>query len=112
MKFVYQRLSKCLLRTEEIFTISQVLDTNPVQYKVQDYRGDEIQGSFYGAELQKVVKPALYSVEKVIRTRRVRGRTQYLVKWLGYRPEHNSWVDDMEALGFGINILDRLLIVI
>ena len=84
--------------TEEIFTITQVLDTEPVQYKVQDYRDDEIQGSFYGAELQKVARPAQYAVEKVIRTRRVRGRTQYLVKWLGYGPEHNSWVDDMDAL--------------
>src|SRR5277367_6804718 len=84
--------------TEEIFTITQILDTEPVQYKVQDYRGDEIQGSFYGAELQKVVKPAQYAAEKVIQTRRVRGRTQYLVKWLGYGPEHNSWVDDIETL--------------
>ena len=84
--------------TEEIFTISQVLDTEPMQYKVQDYRHNEIQGSFYAAELQKVVKPAEYAVEKVIRTRQVRGRTSYFVKWLGYGDEHNSWVNDIEAL--------------
>ena len=84
--------------TEEIFTVTQVLDTVPVMYKVQDYRNEEIQGSFYGAELQKVVKPAEFAVERVIRTRRVRGRMQYLVKWLDYGPEHNSWVDNIEAL--------------
>src|SRR5277367_3889603 len=30
--------------TEEIFTVSRVLDKEPVQYKVTDYRHDEIQG--------------------------------------------------------------------
>jgi hypothetical protein len=84
--------------TEEIFTVSRVLGTKPVQYKVQDYRRDQIQGSFYGAELQKVVKPGEYAVEKVIRTRRVRGRIQYFVKWLGYDDEHNSWVYDINTL--------------
>ena len=84
--------------TEEIFTISRVLETEPVQYKVTDYRHVEIQGSFYAAELQKVVKPAEFAVERVIRTRRVRGRLQYFVKWLGYGDEHNSWVDNIEAL--------------
>ena len=78
--------------------MSQVLDTVSIIYKVQDYRNDEIQGSFYSAELQKVVKPAEYAVERVIRTRRVRGRMQYFVKWLGYDDEHNSWVNDIEAL--------------
>src|SRR5277367_4382083 len=84
--------------TEEIFTVSRVLDTEAVQYKVTDYRHDEIQGLFYGAELQKVVKSAEYAVERVLRRRRVRGRYQYLVKWLGYDDTHNSWVDNIEAL--------------
>ena len=66
--------------TEEIITVSQVLDTKPAQYKVKDYREEEIQGSFYGPELQKVAKPEQYAIERVIRRRKVRGRTQYFVK--------------------------------
>ena len=84
--------------TEEVFTVSQVLNTLPIQYKVRDYRGEEILGSFYGAELQKVVKPEQYAIEHVIRRRRVRGRMQYFVKWLGFGDEHNSWVDDVGDL--------------
>ena len=57
--------------TEEIFTVSRVLNTIPAHYKVHDYINEEIVGSFYGAELQKVVKPDQYAIEKVIRTRRV-----------------------------------------
>ena len=52
--------------TEEIFTVSRVLNNVPVQYKVKDYRNEEIIGPFYGAELQKVVKPEQYAIERVI----------------------------------------------
>ena len=33
--------------TEEIFTISKIQLTIPVTYKITDYNGEEIQGSFY-----------------------------------------------------------------
>lgn len=81
--------------SEEIYTITQILETNPQQYKLQDDNNEEIKGSFYSAELQKVTKPDRFAVERVIRTRMVRGRRQYLVKWLGYGPEYNSWTDDI-----------------
>jgi hypothetical protein len=81
--------------TEQIYTVSQVLDTEPRQYKLQDYNNEEIKGSFYAAELQRVVPPERYAVEKVIRTRKVGGRTQYFVKWYGYGDEFNSWTDDI-----------------
>ena len=75
-----------------------MLNTVPLQYKVRDYRNEEILGSFYGPEFQKVVKPEQYAIERVIRRRRVRGRMQYFVKWLGFGDEHNSWVDDIGDL--------------
>src|SRR5258707_6677623 len=86
--------------TEKVFTVSQVLITAaPVQYKVKDYRNEEIVGSFYGPELQKVVRPERYAIERVIRRRCVRGgRMQYFVKWLGFSNEHNSWVNDIRGL--------------
>ena len=39
--------------TEEIFTISEVQDTQPPTYKIIDMAGEEIKGSFYEQELQK-----------------------------------------------------------
>src|SRR5277367_2191609 len=86
--------------TEEVFTISRIIDTSePKQYKVSDDRLEEIDGSFYAAELQKVSKPEVYAIEKVIRSRKAAGgRGQYYVKWLGYGAEHNSWVDDIEDI--------------
>jgi Integrase core domain/Chromo (CHRromatin Organisation MOdifier) domain len=83
--------------SEQIYTVVQRLETilQPLQYKLQDYNNEEIKGSFYSAELQAVVPPERYAVEKVVRTRKVNGRTQYFVKWLGYGNEFNSWTDDI-----------------
>ena len=39
--------------TREIFVIVQVFKTNPVTYKINDLKGEEIKGSFYEEELQK-----------------------------------------------------------
>ena len=39
--------------TEEVFKISEIQLTIPVTYKITDYNGEEIQGSFYEQELQK-----------------------------------------------------------
>jgi transposase InsO family protein len=79
--------------TEEIFQVAAVLDNfQPVQYAVNDYGGNIIQGSFYRAELQKVKKPDTYMIEAILRERKKSGgRMQYLVKWLGYGSEHNTW---------------------
>ena len=38
---------------EEVFKISKIQLTIPVTYKITDYNGEEIQGSFYEQELQK-----------------------------------------------------------
>ena len=38
---------------QEVFTISQVQYTNPPTYKITDYSGEEIQGTFHEEELHK-----------------------------------------------------------
>ena len=53
----------------------------------------DIQGVFYREELVPVSLPELYDI-KVLRRKKVRGRTKYLVKWIGYPDQFNSWVDE------------------
>ena len=78
----------------EIFYISEIKQTNPKTYSIKDYNSEVIKGSFYEAELQLVDKSSdIYPIEKIIRQRRVRGKTQYLVKYIGYPDIYNSWVD-------------------
>ena len=75
--------------TEEVFTVSQVQYTVPPTYKITDYNGEEIQGSFYEQELQKSTQE-IFRIEKIIKKR---GKKS-LVKWLGYPESFNSWVDN------------------
>ena len=82
--------------SEEVFVVVTQKKTKPPMYKIRDYNGDVIDGSFYEAELQKIQEPTRYRVEKVIRTRINQGKKQYYVKWLGYPESANSWVDNVE----------------
>ena len=80
--------------TEEIFQVAAIMKQyQPIQYTVKDYAGNVIQGSFYRAELQKVKKPETYMIEAIVKQRKNKqsGRMQYLVKWLGYGAEYNTW---------------------
>lgn len=79
--------------SEELFTISRTLRTSPITYVLKDDNGEELKGSFYQQELQKVGEKSLYRIETVLRTRRgSRGRKEVLVKWWGYPESFNSWI--------------------
>ena len=52
--------------TEEIFKISKIQLTIPVTYKITDYNGEEIQGSFYELELQKTAQDT-FRIEKLLK---------------------------------------------
>ena len=42
--------------TTEMFTVSKIIpDRYPYVYKIQDYNGEELEGTFYEKELQQVV---------------------------------------------------------
>ena len=74
--------------SREIFTIHRRMRTYPQVYKIRDDNGEVILGSFYPEELQKVLDPDVYQIEKVIQRR---GK-EALVKWLNYPKSANSWI--------------------
>ena len=79
--------------TTELFAVSARLLRHPPVYKLKDYDGEQLQGTFYEQELQRAIKTDdLYQIEKVLRTRKRRGKTEYFVKWFGYPDKFNSWV--------------------
>ena len=75
--------------TEEIFTVDEILNTNPVTYKLVDLQGEKVTGSFYEQELQKA-KQETFRIEKI--KRRDYKKKQALVKWKSYPYKFNSWV--------------------
>ena len=86
----------------KIFVVSKRLPRDPPVYKLKDYDGEELKGTFYDKELQKVVEDDdVYKVEKILKKRGRGSKVQYLVKWLVYPNKFNSWVNASE-----INVLN------
>ena len=68
-------------------------------YTLSDDNGDLLQGTFYREELQPVtVKDNVYKIEKIIDKRNVGGKIQYLVRWSGYSPDFDSWIDKKDLI--------------
>ena len=84
--------------TEELFTISSInRKKSPIMYKLKDYNGEEIEGSFYHHEIQKVIHDDnLFLVEKVLRTQKRGNEKWHLVKWYGHPSSMNSWVRESD----------------
>ena len=79
--------------TEEIFIITHYVEGNPTVYKLEDQGGEPIKGTFYYEELQKVIEPSAYRIERIIRKKRTTdGKLIYYVKWKGYPEKFNSYV--------------------
>ena len=73
----------------KIFSISQVMSTKPVTYKLKDYQDQPIAGGFYQQELFKVKYLYIYLIEKILKKR----EDKIYVKWLGFDSSHNSWIE-------------------
>ena len=64
-------------------------------YKLMNFNGqEEVDGTFYQEELQKVrITPnTMYKIEKVIKKKTVDGKRMALVRWLGWEPQYDSYV--------------------
>lgn len=82
----------------EIFVISEVLRTAPVCYKIKDLQDEDIEGSFYGEELQLVKKSKSFKIERIIKSRGKGKNKQYYVKFKGYPDKFNDWVNEVRDI--------------
>ena len=82
--------------SREEFFVDKINDKFlPSMVTLKDHKGEQIEGNFYKDEIQKISRDQdddVYEVEKIIRQKRKDGEIWYLVKWLGYDNEFNSWV--------------------
>ena len=82
--------------TEEIFQITKRLSRSPVVYTVQDLLQRPIEGTFYEEELQRVKRPDIFRIEKVLKKPTKNKNTEYLVRWSGYGPDFDSWIQSTD----------------
>ena len=80
--------------SEEVFVVVQCVGRSPPVYRLRDCSGEDVQGVFYTAELQKVHKAedAYFKIQKILKSRKVKGKTSYFVKYKGYPEKFNAWV--------------------
>jgi len=74
--------------TTEVFTISNILNTDPVTYQLTDSLNKQILGCFYEKEIKKTNFPNTFLIEKILR----KNKNKMYVKWLGFDSSHNSWI--------------------
>ncbi len=79
--------------TEELFTIVDAHRSGPPVYRLADWHGEGLAGTFYDPELQKVVvsQDKTYMIEEILRWRNE--RREAFVKWFGWPASFNSWID-------------------
>ena len=73
--------------------IKEIKNTVPWTYVINDLNGEEIIGTFYEKELQKIDQHE-FRTEKVIMKK---GNKVY-VKWKGYDNSFNSWIDKKDLI--------------
>ena len=82
--------------TGEIFKVSKRYRRGGLSiYKIVDFNGNDIQGTFYQDELQKVTikEDQIWKIDKILKRRKKVKKIEYLVKWLHWPSSFNSWVD-------------------
>ena len=82
--------------SREEFFVDKINDKFlPSMVTLKDHKGEKIEGNFYNEEIQRITRDKdddVYEVEKIIRRKREDGEMWYLVKWLGYGDDFNSWI--------------------
>ena len=85
--------------TEEVFLVEKIHTRTPVvTYKLTEWDGTPIKGTFYEQDVQKVIVPddTLFRIERVLK----RQGKQVFVAWKGWPSKYNSWVwkKDLQSL--------------
>lgn len=82
--------------SEEVFEIYNRIYSIPSRYKIQDLLGERVKGSFYSPELKKINQKnredIQFKIEKILYTRKVKGKKLSKIKWAGYPSKFNSLI--------------------
>ena len=77
--------------TEEVFVVGRTMPGVVPTYKVNEWDGTPVKGTFYAEDLQKVTvkDDDLFRVEKIVK----RKGNKVLVRWKGWPNKYDSWIE-------------------
>ena len=83
----------------------QIVSRNGAQryptYKIKDYAGESIDGTFNEEELQNVTPNEFYKVENFLKSRKIKGRPkEVLMRWLHWPTKYDSWIPATDITSF------------
>ncbi|OOZ36869.1 hypothetical protein BOW52_10520 [Solemya elarraichensis gill symbiont] len=89
--------------TGELFIIRDRFRRQDIPlYKLKDFEGEIISGTFYTSELQKVETDGdtIWKIDKVLKKRKIKGEMKAFVSWQHWPSKFNSWVkeSDIESI--------------
>lgn len=87
--------------TDQIYTVENIIKRHDKpMYEVSDYSQKIFPRRLYPEEIQKVTEN-IYRIEKILKRRVRNGKTEYLIKWLNYPSDFNSWEPAENVLRLG-----------
>ncbi len=68
-------------------------------YRLRDWEGEDVDGTFYQSELQgvRVDENTAFKIETVLKKKTVNGQKQALVRWLHWPKKYDSWIPESEV---------------
>lgn len=80
--------------TDQVFEVGGLKAGSPHTYELKTKEGDPVTGRFYKHEMSRTQehRETKLEIEKVLKTRKKRGLTEYFVKWKDLPVEEASWI--------------------
>jgi hypothetical protein len=90
--------------TDKTYEITKIIKKpQKSQYILKDYKNNSLKRRFYPEEIQRISPNTEYRVEKVLRKRKINGKLEFLVKWMGYPSSDNSWISGKDLISLKKN---------
>jgi hypothetical protein len=83
---------------DEIFNVKQINNDKRIPlYHLQDrHETEDILGGFYSNEIRSTAVN-VFKIETILQRKVLHGQTYLLVKWVGYDPAYNSWINERDV---------------
>ena len=82
--------------TQIYFVSSRYMSNNVRRYRLKTLDNTAIDGSYTEHEIVSAgdddQADREYRIERIVRRRHINGRLHYLIRWLGYGPQYDSWI--------------------